>query len=235
MGEKGEPVISIGKSAFYGNNHVKEVAIPDSVMRIDDRAFYCCDSLTSVVIGNSVTEIGCEAFGSCDNLLNISLVEDQILVLVKDNKMIANIRGIHSKNTYIEKLYSANFINELEIMINEINYDNFNDILEQKEKNIILLGSESEKDVNAIFNLLNKMVYNYDINVNFLNVNNSDLNNKVKEKLETIGYNGAVSYPLVIISESNRILGYAIGNSKEEYFIDIFIENGVIKGDAING
>lgn len=165
--------------------------------------------------------------------LGLSLVEDQILILVKDNKMVANIRGVHSKNTYIEKLYSVNFINELENKINEIEYDEFNDILKDKEKRIILLGYE--KEVNEVFNLLNEMIYNYDINVSFMNIDNSNLNNKVKEKLEEIGYNGAITYPLVIITESNKILEYVIGNSKEEYFIDIFIENGVIKGDVING
>lgn len=170
-----------------------------------------------------------------NSLLGLSLVEDQILVLVKDNKMISNIRGIHSKNTYIEKLYGANFINELEIKIKEIDYDIFNKMLEDKEKSIILLGSDKVKDVSEVFNLLNKMIYTYDINVNFLNIDNSDLSNKIKEKLENIGYDGAISYPLVIIAESNKILGYAIGNSKEEYFIDIFMENGVIKGDVING
>lgn len=169
-----------------------------------------------------------------NNLLGLSLVEDQILILVKDNKMIANVRGVHSKNTYIEKLYSVNFINELEKKINEIDYAEFNDILENKEKSIILLGSENEKEVNEVFNLLNEMIYNYDINVNFINIDNSDLNSKIKEKLEELGYNGAVSYPLVVITESNKILEYIIGNSKEEYFIDIFIENGVIKGDVIN-
>jgi len=39
---------------------------------------------------------------------------------------------------------------------------------------------------------------------------------------------------MVLIVESNNILDYVIGNSTEEYFLDIFIENGVIKGDVIN-
>ena len=43
-----------------------------------------------------------------------------------------------------------------------------------------------------------------------------------------------INRDIVIITESNNILDYAIGNSKEEYFLDIFIENGVIKGDVSN-
>jgi hypothetical protein len=54
----------------------------------------------------------------------------------------------------------------------------------------------------------------------------------VKEKLEKIGYEGAYSVPIVLVVESNNIIDYIIGNTKEEYFIDTFIENGVIKGEV---
>ena len=33
---------------------------------------------------------------------------------------------------------------------------------------------------------------------------------------------------------ANKIVDYIIGNTKEEYFIDTFIENGVIKGEVID-
>lgn len=171
-----------------------------------------------------------------NNLLGISYVEDQILILVKDKKNIANIRGVHSKNTYIESLYEFNFINELDIKINNIDIDDFEDKLESNTKNIILIGAEQLKDSRDIFALLNQMIYNYDIEVDYIDVENetSKTYNKVKEKLENIGYEGGFSLPIVIIVEANNILDYAIGNSKEDYFIDIFIENGVIKGEVIN-
>lgn len=171
-----------------------------------------------------------------NNLLGISFVENQILILVKDKKNIANIRGIHSKNTYIESLYEVNFINELENRINEIDFNDFKEELRSENKSIILIGSNQIKDSNEVFNLLNQMIYNYNIEVNYIDVEDetTKIYNNVKEKLEDIGYEGGFSLPMVVIVESNNILDYAIGNSKEEYFIDIFIENGVIKGDAIN-
>ena len=52
--------------------------------------------------------------------------------------------------------------------------------------------------------------------------------------LTNIGYSDAFSLPLVVIVESNKILGYAIGKSNEEYFLDLFIENGVIKREIVN-
>lgn len=171
-----------------------------------------------------------------NSLLGISDVEDQILVLIKNGKMIANIRGIHSKNTYIENLYDVNFIDELEDKIHQIDFDEFKDLLQDNNKNIILVASSDGKDSNEVYTLLNEMIYNYEIEVNYINIQvmDSELYNSVKEELENIGYDGSFSLPLVIISESNKVLSYAIGNSKEEYFIDVFIENGVIKGDVIN-
>jgi hypothetical protein len=172
-----------------------------------------------------------------NSLLGISTVENQILILVKDNKMIANIRGPHRKNTYIETLYDVNFIDELENKVNEIDYNSYKELLNSNEKNVIVIGTENNKDSNDVISNLNKIIYNYDIEVNYINIENvnSDLSNKVKEKIENIGYTGGFSIPLVVIVESGKVLDFAIGNSSEEYFIDIFIENGVIKGDAING
>ena len=171
-----------------------------------------------------------------NNLLGISLVEDQIFVLIKDNKMISNIRGIHSKKTYIAQLYDANFINNLENKIIELDYDSFKEKLNAKEKNIILIGSDELKDSNDVSELLNEMIYNYEINVNYINIkkNDTELHDKIKEDLKTIGYMEGFSLPLVVIVESNKILDYAVGNSKKEYFIDIFKETGIIKGDVIN-
>lgn len=171
-----------------------------------------------------------------NGLLGISTVENQILILIKDNKMIANIRGPHRKNTYIDTLYDVNFIYELENKVNEIDYNIYKTLLNSNEKNIIVIGNDNNKDSNDVIKNLNRIIYNYDIVVNYINVENtnSDLFNKVKEKLEEIGYTGGFSIPLVVIVESGKILDFAIGNSNEEYFIDIFIENGVIKGDAIN-
>ena len=168
--------------------------------------------------------------------LEVSDVEDQIVVLVKENKIIANIRGIHRKNTYIETFYEANFINELENKLNELDYEDFKLELTNNEKSIILLGTNKSKDYEEVFNLLNQMTYSYDIEINYINLKNneSEIYKKVNEKLTNIGYSDAFSLPLVVIVESNKILGYAIGKSNEEYFLDLFIENGVIKGEIVN-
>ncbi|MBO8426338.1 MAG: leucine-rich repeat domain-containing protein [Firmicutes bacterium] len=62
------PVKAIANNAFYDNNTIASIIIPDSVTTIGERAFSGCSSLTSVNIPDSVTTIGERAFYECSNL-----------------------------------------------------------------------------------------------------------------------------------------------------------------------
>lgn len=66
-------VTSIGESAFYLENYMKTVTIPNSVTSIGEWAFYGCSGLTSVAIPNSMTTIGSRAFQECENLYSIEI------------------------------------------------------------------------------------------------------------------------------------------------------------------
>ena len=171
-----------------------------------------------------------------NKLLDISDVDNQILLVIKDNKMIANIRGVHSKNTYIETLYDVGFIDNLEDKLNELSYNEFKSLIKDNNKNIVLLIQDNSADSEKVYELLNQMVYNYDIDVNYINLGktNSEVYQKVKNKLKDMGYEEVVSMPMVLIIESNKVVDYIVGNSTEKYFLDSFIENGVIKGDVID-
>ena len=68
---KGLPVTIIYSKAFYDNDAITSVIIPNSVTSIGDFAFYSCDRLTSVVIGDSVTSIGYYAFHGCSSLESV--------------------------------------------------------------------------------------------------------------------------------------------------------------------
>ena len=68
---QGKPVTVIYDKAFYNNNKITSVVLPDNLITIGSYAFALCDSLTSVVIGKSVTGIGEFAFSYCDSLTSV--------------------------------------------------------------------------------------------------------------------------------------------------------------------
>ena len=65
---KGDPVTSIGYSAFSGRNKLEKITIPDSITSIGALAFSHCTSLKTIVIPDTVTSIGDSAFVGCDSL-----------------------------------------------------------------------------------------------------------------------------------------------------------------------
>ena len=68
-----DTVVEIGEKAFYGNDRIKTVVIPDSVTYIGDSAFAECYMIDSIVIPDSVTRIGRSAFSYCVRLENIEI------------------------------------------------------------------------------------------------------------------------------------------------------------------
>lgn len=60
-------------SAFFQNNDIARVSIPDSVTDIGVWAFYDCRNLIEVVIPNSVTSIEASAFDGCTSLSEITI------------------------------------------------------------------------------------------------------------------------------------------------------------------
>ena len=64
---------SICDYAFFGNQNLKNVILPDSVKSIGNSAFNGCSALTSVTIGKNVKSIGIYAFFNCLSLKSIKL------------------------------------------------------------------------------------------------------------------------------------------------------------------
>lgn len=63
----------IAEYAFYRNNTITFVTVPDCVTSINDLAFYACNALKKVKIGNSTVSIGFRAFNYCTALTDLTL------------------------------------------------------------------------------------------------------------------------------------------------------------------
>lgn len=62
---EGAKVVKIGYEAFYYQDDIALVVIPDSVTEIGNSAFFHCEGLTSITIPNSVIKIAYNAFLGC--------------------------------------------------------------------------------------------------------------------------------------------------------------------------
>ena len=66
-------VTSIGNWAFFVNNSITTITIPNSVKNIEKRAFSACESLSSINIPESVTSIEEEILCDCPNIVSIEI------------------------------------------------------------------------------------------------------------------------------------------------------------------
>ena len=166
-----------------------------------------------------------------NSILQISTVEDQIVILVKGKKIVGSIRGINNKRKYLNLLEDFSFIDEIGYFITHINLDEFNNLLNNKEKNIIVVGKDDCKYCDQVNETLNNIAINYDIKINYINVGkiDSDISVKVEKELLNLKYSDGFTTPMTLIVENNKLLNYVIGSSTEEYFVDIFKENGIIR------
>ncbi|MBP5230660.1 MAG: leucine-rich repeat protein [Clostridia bacterium] len=72
---EGLPVTSIGEEAFYGNDRITGVTIPDAVKTIELDAFTGCSALTSVTLPEHLEVLSAGAFARCEQLKRIRLPE----------------------------------------------------------------------------------------------------------------------------------------------------------------
>ena len=70
---RGLPVTRIEKDAFYHEETLTSVTLPESLTEIGQSAFMGCSHLISINLPSDVTTIGKEAFSQCTRLIEITL------------------------------------------------------------------------------------------------------------------------------------------------------------------
>ena len=169
-----------------------------------------------------------------NTILQVSKVENQIIILVKNNEIVGSIRNVYDEKAYIEELVSSKFIDLSKKSINYLDdYNVFNEIIKSQEKNIITIGRDDCKYCDDVIDKLNEIGNKHEINIYYINIGtiDSDLSIKIINKLKELEYSEGFTTPLTLIVESDKIIDYIIGASDEEYFVDVLIENGLIRGE----
>ena len=90
---EGFPVVAIGESAFFDNDTITSVVIPEGVYGIGLSAFLYCDSITSVTIPNTVTYIESQAFRGCTSITSIFIPESVHFISVFAFDLMSSLTG----------------------------------------------------------------------------------------------------------------------------------------------
>ena len=69
----GDKKLTIGKAAFFGDNHMKSVDLSNRVAQIDRCAFAGCEMLEEAYFGDKIDTIEGRAFTSLDNAMKIAV------------------------------------------------------------------------------------------------------------------------------------------------------------------
>ena len=69
----GDKKLTIGKAAFFGDNHMKSVDLSNRVAQIDRCAFAGCEMLEEAYFGDKIDTIEARAFTSLDNAMKIAV------------------------------------------------------------------------------------------------------------------------------------------------------------------
>ncbi|MBQ8546610.1 MAG: leucine-rich repeat protein [Clostridia bacterium] len=104
----GKKVIGIAEKAFYGNDYIESVYIPNGLTKIGESAFEYCICLESIQMPDSITTIESNAFSNCAKLDSVILSETETLVKIGKDAFL-NTEFSNNKDNYINGiLYVGN-------------------------------------------------------------------------------------------------------------------------------
>lgn len=147
----GIPVGCIGPSAFYNNEKITSVIIPDTVKEIKNNAFAHCYSLKTVTLPKDLNRIRYSLFTHCDSLASISIPQNCTDIESYAFEFCEELKTVIFNEKLINIGHSAFFHCAVENIKfpNSVEYIGFNAFARSKLKNISFGKSLKMIDDNA--------------------------------------------------------------------------------------
>ncbi|MGM9900324.1 MAG: leucine-rich repeat protein [Bacilli bacterium] len=180
------PVTKIGPSAFFSNEIVEKVIIPDTITEIGESAFAYCENLKSINIPDTVTKIGNKAFNNCTNLVfnNINGLKyidnwliDATTAIMRNDELLDSTIGIcpyaFYQNQNLDKVIIPSKVKAI-----------FEGTFEESSIKELVIGDQLESiDIYAFKNTINLESVDVSVNNNYFSSSNGVLYNKEQTKL----------------------------------------------------
>lgn len=225
----------IGYNAFYQNNNVEELTVPESIVTIESGAFYKCYSLKKIKISESVRYIEDNVFFRCPLLKEINVDEknknycdiEGVLFNKGKNILLAYPEGREKKSYTIpdsvEKIendafgYNCKYLKEITFSKNIKKIGNNPFSLYSNLKNIFV------DDSNQNYTSKNGILYNKDMTVLIVYPNNRNEKEYVipssVNRIESFSFCYKNSLQYIVISKNTN----SIGNG------DVFVNDVILK------
>lgn len=152
------PYYGIASSAFYENDYIESVSIPDNVTKIGLEAFYNCQGLKSVILPNGLDVINNRTFYECDNLVEIYIPDSLTTIGTEAFYRCFSLTSITIPDGLVCVRDSA-FDGCIKLKFNE--YDNAYYLGNEDNPFVILIKAKFSDIQNCIISSNCKVIYSY--------------------------------------------------------------------------
>ena len=136
------------------------------------------------------------------------------LIITKDGKVVAEQNGYADEDETLK--------------INYLDKQSFDDIMNNNEREIILIGKTGDESVVEARNELKEIITQYNLKINYFDIMNVSSEDEYNDNLEKLGYDEDFEGPNLVIVENNKIIAETNKNTKEDY-ITFLKNNSYIK------
>lgn len=231
--KKSEGVYETFKEKFNGENNsliyigrptcgycnLLTPSLEDMKERYDfDYTYINIDEISESVLNNILEDLQIKEIGT------------PYMVVVSSGKVIATQNGYADYDETFKFLQNNNIISsESELLLNYINYSEYETLIKSKEKSIIVVGqSTCSYCVNAKL-VFNDIVEKNNTEINYLNVSYLS-EDEITKFISSFDYFGTDTWgtPVTIIVQKGKIIDMIEGYATEEEYIEFFEENEVL-------
>ena len=163
-------------------------------------------------------------------------------IIVQGGEVIDVAEGYTEGSAYVEFFASNEMIPEDAVYSEEayltfINYDEYEELIAESKKQIVVVGQTTCSHCIAIKPALNSVAEDYDLTINYLNITEmtEEESNKFTDSLKTIEYNdpdfvesGSFGTPLTLIIENGKVVNYISGARTKSQLVREFKKVGLI-------
>lgn len=154
-----------------------------------------------------------------------------LTLVVKDSEVVDSLNGYVDEPKLFEFLKKYDFISsDAKLMLNYLDYSSYKKILKSDDLNIVVIGQTTCGYCIKARPILNKIVKDYGIKINYLNITelSDDDSSKFNSSLEYLSSN-EWGTPLTLILKKGEVIDSANGLLDYDGYVKLFKDNNFIK------